>query len=326
MAISVDVHREAIIIQMAKTLNLALALALTSLLALVMVNHEVKPYSMNFNEFKRSFGVFFDSTFEEKYRERVYAENIAKIEAHNANKARSFDMGINQFSHLTEEEFAETYLGTIVPTSNVAVDETMISVGDVDWVSSGAVTAVKNQGQCGSCWAFSATGALEGLSKLGFGNLQSFSEQQLVDCSASYGNNACNGGLMDRAFKFVKEHGITTEAAYPYKAVKGNCVTNSGAFKISGFTDVSGCANLATALTGRPLSVAVDATNWSPYKSGVFNNCKTSLNHGVLLVGVTDQYWKVKNSWSTTWGESGFIRLAKGNTCGLCNQPSYPNK
>jgi C1A family cysteine protease len=129
---------------------------------------------------------------------------------------------------------------------------------------------------------------------------------------------------MDRAYTYVQNHGISTEAEYPYKAVKQSCAKNNGTFRNKGHTDPTGCTNLANALTARPVSVAVDATNWSPYKSGVFSDCKTSLNHGVLLVGASDAYWRIKNSWSTTWGEQGFIRLARGNTCGVCNQPAYP--
>jgi len=237
-------------------------------------------------------------------------------------------MGINQFSAHTQEEFAQQYLGLIVSSKPHTIESLEdFSVGDVDWTTQGAVTGVKNQGSCGSCWAFSATGGLEGLSKIGFGELQSFSEQQLVDCSGSFGNQACNGGLMDNAFKYVKANGIVLESEYPYKAVKQTCSKNSGPFKISGFTDIKDCTALANALTGRPISVAVDATNWSPYKSGVFNNCKTSLNHGVLLVGVnSENVWKVKNSWGTSWGVNGYINLAKGNTCGICNVASYPNK
>ena len=240
-------------------------------------------------------------------------------------------MGINQFTGLTDEEFVQTYLGTIIPSETVVEASTQengdVSVGDVDWVSQGAVTGIKYQGSCNSCWAFSTTGSLEGLSKLADGNLLSFSEQQLVDCSSKYGNQGCNGGLMDNAFKYVKDHGICSESDYPYNAVKhSKCKIDGGSFKISGFTDIKNCNDLANGLTGRPISVAVDATNWSKYSNGVFSNCKDSLNHGVLLVGATDAYWRIKNSWGSSWGEKGFIRLARGNTCGICNLASYPNK
>lgn len=307
--------------------TLAILLAVIGAVSVLVNQTQSEPQLTQFQSWKAKFGKKFDSLFEESYRERIFLENLAKINIHNANEHKTYEMGINQFSDLTQEEFVQQYLGTIVPTETIVAEEVEdIIVGDVDWTSQGAVTPVKNQGQCGSCWAFSATGALEGLSKLGFGALESFSEQQLVDCSGTYGNQACNGGLMDNAFKFVKDHGIVHEDEYPYKAVKQACAKTGGAFKISGFTDIKNCNDLATGLAGRPISVAVDATNWSGYKSGVFNNCATKLNHGVLLVGVTDQYWRIKNSWATSWGEQGFIRLARGNTCGICNVASYPNK
>ena len=280
-----------------------------------------------FEAWMTKFSIKYESKFEEAYRKRVFHENLAKIEKHNSDELRTYNMGVNQFTALTDEEFKQTYLGTIVNEDNIEVaNNDDISVGDVDWVSQGAVTPIKNQGQCGSCWAFSTTGGLEGLSKLAYGQLKSFSEQQLVDCSGSYGNMGCNGGLMDNAFKYVRDHGIVEESDYAYTAKKGTCKQNSGPFKISGFTDVSGCTNLANALQSRPVSVAVDASNWSHYASGVFSNCGAHLNHGVLLVGVSDQSWTVKNSWSASWGEKGFIRLSRGNTCGICNKPSYPNK
>lgn len=307
--------------------TLAVLLAVMGAVSVLYNQTQAEPTLTEFQLWQSKYNMNFETAFEKAYRERVFLENLAKIKLHNANEHRTYDLGINQFSALTQEEFVQQYLGTIVPTETVVSEQKDdISVGDVDWSSQGAVTPVKNQGQCGSCWAFSATGALEGLSKLGFGSLQSFSEQQLVDCSTSYGNQACNGGLMDNAFKFVKDHGIVHEDEYPYKAVKQTCAKTGGDFKISGFTDIKNCNDLASGLTGRPISVAVDATNWSGYKSGVFNNCATRLNHGVLLVGVTDQYWKVKNSWAASWGEQGYIRLARGNTCGICNVASYPNK
>lgn len=269
-----------------------LAVLLAVMGALSVLYTQTKPESnlTEFQSWKAKFNMKFDSMFEEAYREKIFLANLAKINAHNINEHKTYEMGINQFSALTDEEFAQQYLGTIVPTEAIVEVEQKddIIVGDVDWVAGGAVTGVKNQGQCGSCWAFSATGGLEGLSKVSGGDLQSFSEQQLVDCSGSYGNQACNGGLMDNAFKYVKDHGILHEDEYPYKAVKQTCSKNAGPFKISGFTDIKNCNDLASGVVGRPISVAVDATNWSPYKSGVFNNCKASLNHGVLLVGVTD--------------------------------------
>ena len=308
--------------------QVAILLAVISVATVLFAQVERTAQVSEFEAWKSQHGVSFESSFENAYREKVFLQTLAKIALHNADNFRTYDMGINQFSAMTAEEFQQQFLGLTLPENfEVATDlSDDVSVGDVDWVAAGATTPIKNQGQCGSCWAFSATGSLEGLSKLAYGSLQSFSEQQLVDCSGKYGNQACNGGLMDNAFKFVKDNGIVHEDEYPYKAVKQACKNATGAFKISGFTDIKDCNTLATGVVGRPISVAVDASNWSSYKSGVFNNCKVALNHGVLLVGVTDQSWKIKNSWGTSWGESGFIRLARGNTCGVCNVASYPNK
>lgn len=237
-------------------------------------------------------------------------------------------MGFTKFMDLTTAEFKEKYLSTKVPakSGNVKVLSTANLATDVDWRQKGAVTGVKDQGQCGSCWSFSTTGALEGLSFLSGHGLQSFSEQQLVDCSGSYGNQGCNGGLMDDAFQYVQANGITTEDAYPYTAVDGTCQTQGGAFKNGGYQDVpqGDVDQLAAAVNGRPVSIAVDAENWQMYSSGVFSDCNDSLDHGVLLVGYSSDYWIVKNSWAESWGENGYIRLARGNTCGLANSASYP--
>lgn len=129
---------------------------------------------------------------------------------------------------------------------------------------------------------------------------------------------------MDSAFAFIRDRGITTENDYPYIAKTEYCKKSGGDLKIKGFIDVSGCTNLENALTRQPISVAVDATNWSLYSSGILNDCGTVVNHGVLLVGKASTYWKIKNSWGASWGEAGYIRIATGDTCSVCDYPSYP--
>jgi C1A family cysteine protease len=178
---------------------------------------------------------------------------------------------------------------------------------------------VKNQQQCGSCWAFSTTGVLESQAKIA-GTTVSLSEQQLVDCSRAQGNQGCNGGWPSNALKYVIASGITSESAYSYTAKDGACKTQGGSFKIRGQVAHTGCTGLINGLSASPVSVTVDANNWSAYKSGVFSNCGTSIDHAVLLVGTVGGAWKIKNSWATSWGEAGYIRLANAgsNTCGVC--------
>ena len=143
-----------------------------------------------------------------------------------------------------------------------------------------------------------------------------------MDCSGKYGNEGCNGGFNYQGLNYVKANGITTESAYPYTAKTQTCKTTGGSFKISGVTTIKGCTNLQTAIQSHPVGVSADATNWSRYSSGIFSNCGRNLNHDILLVGYTSTYWKIKNSWGTSWGEQGFIRLAPGNTCGVCDDLS----
>merc|ERR1712159_282066 len=210
----------------------------------------------------------------------------------------------------------------------------------VDWTTKNAVTPVKNQQQCGSCWAFSTTGSVEGVNAIATGKLQSFSEQQLVDCAGSFGNQGCNGGLMDNGFKYIEQSGDSLETDYPYTAKTGTCDKSKikSAVSISGFTDVppKNEAQLAAAVAKNPVSVAIEAdqSGFQFYKSGIFSGtCGTNLDHGVLAVGYgTDggkAYWKVKNSWGATWGQNGYIMMAKdisnkAGQCGIASQPSYP--
>lgn len=271
-----------------------------------------------FEQWKLKFGAKFSES-ENAYRKLIFKRNVDIINKHNQNKARTYDMGINQFTALTDEEFVSTYL-TPKPYNPEweNVDTTIKPLqASVDWTTQGAVSPVKNQGSCGSCWAFSAVAVLESAALMRKQTVY-LSEQQLVDCSGKYGNAGCNGGYNYQGLAYVKDHGITTSSLYPYTAKTQKCATDGGSFRITSVSTAKGCPGITDAIQGRPIGVSADATNWSRYSSGIFSGCGTNLNHDITLVGVSDTYWKIKNSWGTSWGESGFIRLAPGNTCGVC--------
>ncbi|PIA39693.1 hypothetical protein AQUCO_02600261v1 [Aquilegia coerulea] len=294
------------------------------------------------------YGRVYKDSFEKEMRLEIFKTNIEFINTFNKNGGKPYMLSVNEFADQTNEEFVAARNGfkmspqprssTTFRYENVtAVPSTM------DWRKKGAVTPIKDQGQCGSCWAFSAVGGMEGITQLTTGKLISLSEQELVDCDTSGEDQGCEGGLMDDAFKFIEQnHGLATEGTYPYKAIDGTCNKKeeaSHAAKITGYEDVP--ANnekaLMKAVANQPISVAIDASGsaFQFYSSGVFTGeCGTGLDHGVTAVGygtASDgtKYWLVKNSWGTTWGENGYIRMqrdidAKEGICGIAMEPSYP--
>jgi len=302
-------------------------------------------YRDSFEQFKVSFGkIYLES--EETHRYNVFKQNLDFVNSWDA-EAKGYTVGINKFADLTSEEFVSIYNGMKINKEYEAVPEpepvkSGVTGDIVNWVNKGAVTGIKNQGQCGSCWSFSATGSMEGAKFLKTGTLTSLSEQNLVDCSTAQGNQGCNGGLMDQAFQYVISNaGIDTEESYPYTATGPNdcqySASNIGD-TISNFQDVTSGSEsaLMTAANQQPVSVAIDASNnsFQLYTSGVYYEpacSSTSLDHGVLVVGYgTDDsgtdYWLVKNSWGTDWGMNGFIQMSrnKDNNCGIATSASYP--
>ncbi|XP_012255914.2 cathepsin L [Athalia rosae] len=335
-------------------------IVLILLVAIVAVSQAVSFFDLVLEEwgtFKITHKKQYDNAVEEKFRMKIFMENKHKVAKHNAKYEMglvSYKLKLNKYGDMLHHEFVSTLNGfnktgnllkktlsrpvgaTFIEPANVEIPNT------VDWRKNGAVTGVKDQGHCGSCWAFSTTGSLEGQHFRKSGVLVSLSEQNLVDCSTKYGNNGCNGGLMDQGFQYIKDNkGIDTEKSYPYKAEDDVCQynpRNSGATDV-GFVDVPQAdeKKLRAALaTIGPISVAIDASHESFqfYSEGVYYEPECSqddLDHGVLAVGYgTDEkgqdYWLVKNSWGETWGDKGYIKMARNrdNHCGIASSASYP--
>jgi cathepsin L len=310
----------------------------------------------SWSEYKLQFGKKYVSAEEEFVRRELFAANLKKIEVHNylySKGLRSYSMAVNQFTDMDTVEVARVATGLKFSAASVSNRKQHSSVylspnvpftlpDSVDWRKQGYVTPVKNQGNCGSCWSFSTTGSVEGQHYRKTKQLVSLSEQNLVDCSWSYGNNGCEGGLMDNAFTYIKDNkGIDTEECYPYTGKADHtCHFNASCIGavVTGFVDLPAGDELklmeALATIG-PVSVAIDAEqSFINYQQGLYDEptCSSEqLNHGVLAVGYGttpegQDYWIVKNSWGEGWGEKGYIRMArnKSNQCGIATMASYP--
>jgi len=261
----------------------------------------------------------------------IFKDNLDYINEVNGQNL-TYTLGVNEFSDLTHHEFRAIFNQRLPKRGGEVEDIEIITPNaDVDWRAKGAVTPVKNQGQCGSCWAFSATGAIESFTFLKTQQLLLLAEQQMVDCCHDQGSAGCNGGEESAAIGWVgKNGGQCLGKDYPYTARNGQCKkTCVAAAKVGGVKEITGEPALITSITNLPTTVAVDASarDWQSYRGGTFApaNCGKQLNHAILAVGYTDQYYIVKNSWGTTWGASGYVMIVRGkNMCGIALEPSFP--
>ncbi|CAH0522675.1 unnamed protein product [Peronospora belbahrii] len=325
-----------------------LSLLVASSLALTEALKSPLEYEHEFSAWMKTHSIVFSDALEFARRLENYIANDMYILEHNAENAwTGVSLGHNEFSHMSFDEFKLKMTGLVLPEGYVEqrlasrIDGLFsdMDVPDaVDWQEKGGVTAIKNQGMCGSCWAFSTTGAVEGAAFVSSGKLMSLSEQELVDCDHN-GDMGCNGGLMDHAFAWIEDHkGLCSEEDYEYKGEIQVCRKCDNIVRVTGYQDVNAQDEhaLMVAVAQQPVSVAIEADQkaFQFYKTGVFNlTCGTQLDHGVLVVGYGadngQKFWKVKNSWGPSWGEHGYIRLSRDENgpagqCGIASVPSYP--
>jgi KDEL-tailed cysteine endopeptidase len=314
-----------------------------------------------FTSFQERFNKVYSTLEELETRFDIFKANLRDIIDHNSIPNQNFTLGINQFTDLTPDEFKAQYTGgykTNVDKTNVDktnVDKTNVdsygcttftsltnAPNSIDWRKKNAVTAVKDQGQCGSCWAFSSTGAAEGAWAIKTGNLIDLSEEQLVECATGvqYGSHGCNGGQMEGAFKYLIQKGQCALSEYPYTSSdQGSCqsCTPVAHFDTCYNVKPNDQLSLKSAVAQQPVAVAMEADTryFQSYSGGILDSpsCGTSLDHGVLIVGYGEEngtkYWLLKNSWSTTWGEEGYFRILRTDStndpgiCGVAMDPSF---
>lgn len=319
---------------------------ISSLFAASRANQDLYLFR-EFAEFVETYDRSYGSENEYHKRFDIFADNYMFIQDMNQQN-RSFYLDVNEFADMHHDEFGELMLGfhNLEKTSSCHSFETKLNSSSLpesfDWRDMGGVTSVKNQGQCGSCWSFSAAGAMEGAWFLSSGNLVNISEQQLIDCSKIYGNLGCNGGLMDSAFEYAIDNGMCLYDSAPYEMETGKCSDVSNCEKVAFFdhcVDVTpnNQVHLKEALIYAPVSIAIEADTrvFQFYSGGIItsDSCGTNLDHGVLIVAYGEEsgteYWTVKNSWGSSWGEAGYVRIERSDStddegvCGIAMQPSY---
>lgn len=346
--------------------SILLTLSITALIGLTLSAVTYKDVLLEeWNLYKAKYNKTYSDSdpTEEQYRFKIFLDTKHKIAKHNRRHASgevSYTLALNKFADMTNREFVSVMNGykphlrqkeaNTDNHPNIWSELRKLDSADyelpkfIDWRQHGYVSPVKDQGHCGSCWAFSSTGALEGQHYRVSGNLISLSEQNLVDCSRKYGNMGCDGGLMENAFRYIRDnHGLDTENSYHYEAHDAKCRFNNRTVGADdkGFVAIpSGDEKKlmkALAIKG-PVSVAIDASqdSFRLYDGGVYDepacgNQEENLDHGVLVVGygtdpVHGDYYLVKNSWSENWGQAGYIRMArnKDNQCGIATSACYP--
>ena len=331
---------------------------LTSLLVSTTANENLRDFLyetdetdewIQFTRFQGRFNKFYNTMEELETRFDIFRSNLRDIILHNLDHNQNFTMGINQFTDLTPIEFKEQFTGGLkVEVGSYGCGTFTSSASgapsSLDWRKKNAVTSVKDQGQCGSCWSFSSTGASEGAWAIATGQLTDLSEEQLVECATGtkYGSHGCNGGQMEGAFKYLIQNGQCALSSYPYTSGSGKSGSCKSCTEIAHFTSCSDVKpndqiSLKGAVAQQPVAVAIEADTryFQSYSGGILDStsCGTKLDHGVLIVGYGEEsgekYWLLKNSWGTSWGEQGYFKILRTDStndagiCGVAMDPSF---
>ncbi|CAL9015620.1 unnamed protein product [Prunus brigantina] len=301
------------------------------------------------DQWMTKYGRVYADNAEKERRFAIFKKNVQFVEKFNTEGNKTYKLGLNEHSDLSDEEFLRQRTGykratELTSSANISFRYEDLSPTDVppsiDWREKGAVVPIKDQGSsCGCCWAFSAVAAVEGINQIKTGNLISLSEQQLLDCTS--GNNGCNGGFLPTTFEYIQQSGgIASEENYPYQAVQGTCNANQPAVQITGYEKVPENIeeDLLKAVSKQPVSIAIvgSGNEFRNYQSGVFSatDCGTTLDHAVTVIGygTTEdgtKYWLLKNQWGESWGENGYMKILRDagpqeGVCGLAREAYYP--